>query len=143
MNLARRFNAGSEPSFRRVASATPDKGRASDVADATWTIIRRSPALKRRARVMPPLRVENLAYGSVLIGENAWCAETHPLPRGGTDLTSGEVELIGGESGGSKSCAWTSTPSGALKTTFFGTMSCAEGKSAGTRSSANTRGTRS
>jgi hypothetical protein len=65
MNLARRFNAGTAQPSALVASATADKTRISGVASATRTTTQRFPALKRRAKFIPPLRVEELCSGAV------------------------------------------------------------------------------
>jgi hypothetical protein len=60
MTLARLFRAGENVSRDcGVASATPELRHSSPVADATERAADRNPALKRRAKVTPTLRVEN------------------------------------------------------------------------------------
>jgi len=58
MNLARRFKAGKEPPkcLRRIA--TPETGANFNRRYATRTAQNLIPALKRRAKFMPTLRVE-------------------------------------------------------------------------------------
>jgi hypothetical protein len=72
MNLARRSNAGSERPFALVASATVDN-RAFQASLArrehTETLC---PALKRRAKFMPTLRVENIAKSIRNFPHSGW-----------------------------------------------------------------------
>jgi hypothetical protein len=66
MNLARRFKAGSAHSFDLVASATVDNRafQASLTRREPLPIL--YPALKRRAKFTPTLRVEELGNGYYL-----------------------------------------------------------------------------
>jgi hypothetical protein len=59
MNLARRFNAGSAPPVARVASATVDNRAFQSSLARRERTVDLYPALRRRAKFIPPLRGEN------------------------------------------------------------------------------------
>ncbi len=59
MNLARRFNAGSAQPFALVASATADSRAFQASLARREHPVNPYPALKRRAKFIPPLRVED------------------------------------------------------------------------------------